>query len=202
MQFGKELFPQIVVPWNQAAPYQDLHTGKEAPFITVGPFCSTDTLFLGVTGGFQLYTTEEVVRLRSTGIVRTSPAPCFPSSMLSSLASLPQIQPVPATLGLPKISTGSPKVEPDSSSRRQEDMSSWKGHKHPVSVAAGSSASLEKSDEWDRDVGHKGHEKDKAHNKNCKMSRECEQEHSHPKHKSSHCKYTSDRDCSGAVKHG
>ena len=47
MQFGKELFPEIVILWNHAAPYHDPNTGKEAPFITVGPFCSTDTLFPG-----------------------------------------------------------------------------------------------------------------------------------------------------------
>ena len=43
MQFGKELFPEIVIPWNHAAPYCDPNTRKEAPFITVGPFYSTWT---------------------------------------------------------------------------------------------------------------------------------------------------------------
>ena len=50
------------------------------------------------------------------------------------------------TLGLPKISPGRPKVKPDSSSKRQENMSSLKSHKHLVSVAAGSSTLLEWSD--------------------------------------------------------
>ena len=45
VQFGKELFPEIVIPQNHAAPYHDPKTGNEAPFITVGPFCSMDTLF-------------------------------------------------------------------------------------------------------------------------------------------------------------
>ena len=64
--------------------------------------------------------------------------PSAPSlSKLSSLSSLAQIQPAPTTLGLPKISPGSPKVEPDSSSKRWENTSSLKSHKHPVSAAAG-----------------------------------------------------------------
>ena len=104
--------------------------------------------------------------LRSTGVVKPSSAPSLSISKLSSLASLAQIQPAPTTPGLPKISPGSPKVEPDSSSKRQENTSSSKSHKHLVSVAAGSSMSLERSDEWDCDVDHKGHEKDKAHDKN------------------------------------
>ena len=44
VQLTKDLFPEIVVPWNHAAPYHDPKTGKEAPFITMGPF-SKDTLF-------------------------------------------------------------------------------------------------------------------------------------------------------------
>ena len=125
----------------------DPTTGKEAPFITVGTFSSMDTIFPGITRDLQLYTTEEVVRLRSTGVVKPSSAPSLSISTLSSLASLAQIQPAPTTPGLPKINPGSPKVEPDSSSKRQEDTSSSKGHKHLVSVATGSSASLEKSNE-------------------------------------------------------
>ena len=164
-----------------------------------------DTLFLGVTRDLQLYTTEEMVHLRSMSIVKPSSAPSLSISTLSSWASLAWIQPAPTTPGLLKIDPGSPKVEPDSSFKRWENTSSLKGHKHPVSAAAGSSTSLERSDEQDEqdcDVNCKGHEKDKAHDKNCKRSRECKQECSYPRHKSSHCKCTSGHDCSGAVKHG
>ena len=129
VQFGKELFPEIVLLWNHAASYCDPNTGKEGPFVTVGPFSSMDILFLGVAGDLQLYTTKEVVHLRSLGVVKPSSAPSLSISTLSSLTSLAQIQPAPATLGLPKISPGSPKVEPDSSSKRQENTSSLKGHK-------------------------------------------------------------------------
>ena len=183
---------------NHAAPYYNPSTGKEAPFITVGPFCSMDTLFLGVTRDLQLYTTEEVVCLRSAGVLKPSSAPSLSISKLSSLASLAKMQPAPSTLGLPKISPGSPKAEPDSSSKRQENTSSSKGHKHPVSAAAGSSVLLERSDEWDCDADCKGREKDKAHDKNHKRSKE----HDRLKHKSLHCELTSGHDHSGAVKHG
>ena len=95
MQFIKELFPQIVVPWNHATPYCDAKTGKEAPFITMGPFSSKDMLFLGVTRDLELYTTEEVMSLRSAGILKSSPGASLSLSKLSSLASLAQIQSAP-----------------------------------------------------------------------------------------------------------
>ena len=120
----RSYFPEIFILQNHAAPYHDPNTGKEALFVTVGTFSSMDTLFPGVTRDLQLYTTEEVVHLRSAGVVKPSSAPSFSISMLSSLASLAQIQPAPTTLGLPKINPGSPKVEPGSSSKRWEDTSS------------------------------------------------------------------------------
>ena len=168
----------------------------------MGPFCNMDTLFPGVTRDLELYTTEEVVCLRSMCVVKPSSAPSLSISKLSSLASLAQIQPATTTPGLPKISPGSPKVEPDPSSKRWEDMSSSKGHKCPVSAAAGSSGSLEKSNEWDHDAYRKGYQKDKAYDKNCERSRECKQEHGCPKYKSLHHKHASGHDCSRAVKCG
>ena len=183
VQFGKELFPEIVILRNHAAPYPDPTTGKEAPFITVGTFNSMDT---GIAGDCQLYTTEEVVCLRSVGVVKPSAAPSLSISTLPTLASLAQMQSAPITLGLPKMDPGSPRVEPDLSSKRQEDLSSLKGHKYQVSAAAGSSASLEKSDEWDHDADCKGHEKDRECDKNCERSKD----HKHkadcgcPKHRS------------------
>ena len=155
-------------------------------FHNCGNFQQHGTLLPGITRDLQLYTTKEVLRLRSTGVVKPSSAPSLSISTLSSLVSLAQIQPAPTTLGLPKIGPGSPKIEPDLSSKRWEDKSSSKGHKWPVSAAAGSSTSLEKSDEWDHDMDCKGHEKDKVHNKNCERSRERKQECGHPRHKSSH----------------
>ena len=71
--FTKELFPEIVIPQNHAAPYCDPNTGKEAPFITMGPFSSTGHAFPWVLpGDLELYTTEEVMHLRSTGALKSS----------------------------------------------------------------------------------------------------------------------------------
>ena len=72
MQFPKDLFPEIVVLRNHATPYHDPKTGKEAPFITIGPFSRRDMLFLGITGDLELYTTEEVITLRNAGIFKSS----------------------------------------------------------------------------------------------------------------------------------
>ena len=98
---------------------------------------------------------------------------------------------------------GSPRVEPDLSSKRKEDSSSSKGHKHHVSVVAGSSVSLEKSNEWDHNADCKGHEKGRECDKNHERSRdhECEADHDHPKERSLHRKKATGRDHNMAVKH-
>ena len=143
MQFTKDLFPEIAIPQNHVAPYHDPKTGKEAPFITMGPFSKKDMLFQGMcTGDLELYTTEEVVTLRSSGIMKSSSGASLSLSKLPLFASLGQIQSAPST---PKVTPHSPKGKPDSSSKRQDYTSSSKSHKHPVSVAAGSSACLWKN---------------------------------------------------------
>ena len=56
MQFPKDLFPEIVILCNHAEPYRDPKTGKEAPFVTVGPFARRDMLFCGIARDLELYT--------------------------------------------------------------------------------------------------------------------------------------------------
>ena len=92
MQFPEDLYPVIVILCNHAAPYHDPKTGKEAPFVTIGPFTRRDTLFLGIAGDLDLYTTEEVITLRNTGIFKSSSDASQPLSKLPSVASLGQIQ--------------------------------------------------------------------------------------------------------------
>ena len=65
VQFCKDLFPEIVVLHNHATPYHDPITGKEAPFITIGPFSRRDMLSWGIARDLELYTTEEVITLRN-----------------------------------------------------------------------------------------------------------------------------------------
>ena len=188
MQFPKDLFPEIVVLHNHAAPYHDPKTGKEAPFVTVGPFSRRDTLFLGIARDLELYTIEEVISLRNMGIFKSSSGASQSLSKLPSLASLGQIQSAPTT---PKATPHSSKVKLDSSSKKQDYKSSSNSHKHSVLVAAGSSMSLEKSDEQDHD----------AECRWCKRSRECK-DCSHLKDKSLHHECTMGHNHGGASKHG
>ena len=115
MQFAEDLFPQILVPHNHATPYHDPKTGEEAPFITIGPFTSKDTLFQGVAGDLELYTAEEVITLRNVGIFKSSSSASQSTLKLPPLTSLGQ-----ALLSPPdrKVTPNSPKVEPDSSSKK------------------------------------------------------------------------------------
>ena len=122
MHFLPELFPQIVVPHNHVTPYCDPKTGEDAPFVTVGPFASTDTLFHSVAGHLELYTDEEVVALRNTGIFK-------PSNTSQSSPKLPSLTSLGQALHSPpdsKLTTRSPKVEPDSSSKKRDYKSSPK----------------------------------------------------------------------------
>ena len=116
-QFGKKLFPEIVILRNYTALYPDPTTGQEVPFMTVGPFCDSDPLFPGVARDWELYTTQEVMRLWSAGVLNPSLAPGFSISTLSS-APLVQTQSGPVISGVPKMDLSRPKVEPDSSSKR------------------------------------------------------------------------------------
>ena len=53
-------------------PYRDPKTGEDAPFVTVGPFTSMDTLFHGTASDLELYTAEEVIAFRNAGIFKSS----------------------------------------------------------------------------------------------------------------------------------
>ena len=111
-----DLFPQILIPRNHATPYRDPQMGEDAPFVTVGPFASTDTLFHGSAGDLDLYTAEEVIALRNARVFKSSiSGPSTP--ILPSLAS---------------------KVESDSSTRKQDLRSYPQSYKCPVSMATGS----------------------------------------------------------------
>ena len=66
-----DLFPQIVIPRDHAAPYHDSRTGLEAPFLAVGPFTSMDMLFPGTAGDLDLFTDEEVYTLSHIGALKS-----------------------------------------------------------------------------------------------------------------------------------
>lgn len=131
LHFSSDLFPQIVIPHDHAAPYRDPQSGAEAPFFTVGPFVSMDMLFPGTAGDLDLFTDEEIFSLTRIGVLK------LPITSMSNPHT-----PLPAS-----------RVERDSSTRRQGDKDS-PSHWHPVSVAAGSYKDLGKS-ENKCEVAHK-----------------------------------------------
>ena len=136
MQFPPDLFPQIVMLHNHATPYCDPKTGKDAPFITIGPFASKDTLFCSTTRDLELYTAEEVLTLKNVGIFKSS-------STSKSSPKLPLLSSVGQALSSPpdpKVTLSSPKMELDSSSKKRDHKSSSKSQKHTVSVATRSHA--------------------------------------------------------------
>ena len=90
VQFSKDLLPEIAIPCNHTTPCHDPITGKEAPFVTVGPFSGRDMLFWGIARDLELYTAEEVITLRNTGIFRSSSGTSKSLPRLPSLTSLGQ----------------------------------------------------------------------------------------------------------------
>ena len=81
-----DLFPQIVVPHDHAAPYCDPWMAEDVPFVTIGPFASTDTLFPGTAGDLELFTDEEVIALSNVGVLKSS-ITSMSTHKLPSLAS-------------------------------------------------------------------------------------------------------------------
>ena len=59
-----------MVPRGHSAPYSDPQSGVEAPFFTVGPFASTDTLFPGIAGDLDLFTDMEISGLVRIGLLK------------------------------------------------------------------------------------------------------------------------------------
>ena len=120
-----------MVPRGHVAPYSDPRSGGEAPFFTVGPFASTDTLFPGAAGDLDLFTDEEVTTLTHLGVLKS---------------------PITSTSN-PHIPSPVSKMEPDLSTRKQGYGGS-PSCRHPVAAATGSFEDLGKS-EHEREVAHK-----------------------------------------------
>ena len=87
VQFGPTLFPEIVVLRNHTSPPVDPFTQQEAPFRTVGPFQAIDTIFPSFPGGLELFTAEEVVKLKELGVLNPPNAPECPPLFLPLVSS-------------------------------------------------------------------------------------------------------------------
>ena len=100
VQFGPKLFPEIVIPRNHAGPLVDSAMGHDAPFRTVGSFRAMDPIFPGFPGDLELFTAEEVAKLKELGVLSPQPVPehppLFPPLVTSSRGKV-----VSAALGAP-----------------------------------------------------------------------------------------------------
>ena len=74
VHLSTNIVPEIEVPRGHSAPYYNRQTGVEAPFFTMGPFTSTNTLFPGAPGDLDLYTDMEISNLKSIGLLEPSVA--------------------------------------------------------------------------------------------------------------------------------
>ena len=72
VHFLANIIPEIKVPRGHSAPYYNPRTGVEAPFFTMGPFASTDTLFPGTPGDLDIYTDMEISGLEKVGLLEPS----------------------------------------------------------------------------------------------------------------------------------
>ena len=131
VHFSTGLIPEIVIPRGHAAPYSNPRSGVEAPFFTVGPFASTDTLFPGAAGDLDLYTDMEISGLVKVGL----------------------LEPSVASTHDPHTSSSASKVE-TAPSIKKRDIRDSPRHWRPVGTAAGSHEDLSKS-EHERDAAHK-----------------------------------------------
>ena len=79
MHFGPELFPDLVMLRNHAAPLIDSITWQEVPLWMVGPFRAMDPIFPSLLGGLELFTAEEVAKLKELGVLNPPNMPgCLP----------------------------------------------------------------------------------------------------------------------------
>ena len=123
VHLSTNIVPEIEVPRGHSAPYYNPRTGVEAPFFTMGPFASTDTLFPGAPGDLDLYTDMEISNLKSIGL----------------------LEPSVVSARNPRTVSSASKAEAAPSVYRRDDRDS-PGRRHPVSAAAGSREDLDKSE--------------------------------------------------------
>ena len=94
VHFSTGLIPEIIVPRGHVAPYTDPRSGVEAPFFTVGPFTTTDTLFPSAAGNLDLYTDMEISGLVKVGLLKPSiagtrdPHAALPASKVETALSI------------------------------------------------------------------------------------------------------------------
>ena len=120
VQFGPKLFPEIVIPRNHAGLLVDSAMGHDAPFWTVGSFQAVDPIFPGFPGDLELFTAEEVAKLKELGVLTPQPVPecppLFPPLVTSSRGKV-----VSAALGAPPPEIKADGIEQSLTTDRDEE---------------------------------------------------------------------------------
>ena len=177
MQFGPTLFPEIVVPRNHVSLPVDPVMQQEAPFRTVGPFWAIDSIFLSFLGGLELFTAEEVVKLKELGVLNPPNAMERPPLFLP-LVSSSWDKIVSAALGAPPPGFEAHGIEQSLMTNRDEEsvLSDSYSDRHSVNVDSSTTwgkptiqiyerESKSCTTEWkDRD-SHRSSEKDRDKNR-------------------------------------
>ena len=88
MHFGAGLFPEIVIPLNHVGPLVNSIMQQEVLFRTIGPFQAINSIFPSFLGDLELFTAEEVAKLKELGVLNPPNAPeclsLFPPLVSSS----------------------------------------------------------------------------------------------------------------------
>ena len=171
VHFSTNIIPEIEVPRGHSAPYYNPRTGVEAPFFTMGPFASTDTLFPGTPGDLDLYTDMEISTLENIGLLEPSIVSARDPHTVSSAS----------------------KAEAAPSIKKRDNRDS-PGRLRPVSTAVGSHEDLDKSEHqceaeckrlhWDIGAGRsQSVSKDLSHGLKCSGAIEAEVSAERPRSK-------------------
>ena len=124
VHLSTNIIPEIGVPRGHSAPYYNRRTGVEAPFFTMGPFASTDTLFPQRTWRSRsLYRHGDLLFEKTLGYWRHQPRAARD----------------------PRTASSASKAEAAPSVKRRDERDS-PGRRRPVSVVAGSRKDLDKSE--------------------------------------------------------
>ena len=196
VQFGPTLFPEIVVPRNHASPPVDPVTHQEAPFWTVGPFWAIDTIFPSFPVGLELFTAEEVVKLKELGVLNPPNAPERPPLFLP-LVSSSRGKVVSTVLGMPPPSFEAHGIEQSLMTNQDEEsiLSDSYSDRHSINV--------DSSTTWGRPTVRISERESKSHTTERKdkdshrsSEKDCDRNHDRSKKSDSWCATEQSRRCS------
>ena len=190
MQFGPNLFPEIVIPCNHAGPLVDSAMGHDAPFRTVGSFRAEDPIFPSFPGDLALFTAEEVAKLKELGVLTPQPVPerppLFPPLVTSSRGKV-----VSAALCAPPPETKADGIEQSLIMDWDEESVLSDSYSDRHSSTANSSIV------WGRHLGHNSEQKPRSAERQDKDSHR-----SSDKDRDKNCDGEHDRSRKGNIRHG